>query len=55
MPVSDEYWSFIWKGLALWRAAKNSQKYWFMALLVVNTMGILEIIYLKFFAKKAAA
>lgn len=44
-------WSLIWKGLALWRAAKNGQKYWFMALLVVNTMGILEIIYLKFFAK----
>jgi len=45
-------WSTIWKGLALWRAAKNGQKYWFIALLVINTVGVLEIIYLRFFSKK---
>lgn len=44
-------WSLIWKGIALWRAGRNSQKYWFIALLIVNTIGILEIIYLKFFQK----
>ena len=44
-------WSLIWKGMALWRSARNGQKYWFIALLIVNTVGILEIIYLKFFAK----
>ena len=45
-------WSIAWKGLALWNAAKNSQKNWFIAILIVNTVGILEIIYLFRFAKK---
>jgi hypothetical protein len=45
-------WSLFWKGLALWRSARNGQKYWFVAILVVNTVGILEIIYLLFFSKE---
>lgn len=39
-------WSLFWKGLALWHAAKRGQKVWFIVLLVVNTLGILEIVYL---------
>ncbi|MEZ4103025.1 MAG: DUF5652 family protein [Candidatus Paceibacterota bacterium] len=39
-------WNFIWKGLALWKAAKTGSKPWFIILLVINTFGILEIIYL---------
>ena len=39
-------WTLIIKGYALWHAARNGQKWWFIALLVVNTLGILEIIYL---------
>ncbi|OGM57005.1 hypothetical protein A3E46_02325 [Candidatus Woesebacteria bacterium RIFCSPHIGHO2_12_FULL_46_16] len=45
-------WSVFWKGLALWRAARGSQKYWFVALLIINTAGLLEIAYLAFFQKK---
>jgi len=45
-------WSLIWKGLALWRAAKQSQRNWFIVLLVLNTIGILDIIYLFRFSKK---
>lgn len=45
-------WSLIWKGLALWRTAKSDQRNWFIAILVLNTMGILEIAYLFYFAKK---
>lgn len=48
-------WSIAWKGLALWNASKNSQKNWFIAILVVNTIGILEIAYLFGFAKKKMA
>ena len=40
------------KGYALWHAAKRDEKWWFVALLIVNTGGILEIIYLVFFVKK---
>ena len=39
-------WSLLWKGLALWRAAKRGEKWWFVVLLLVNTLGILEIFYL---------
>ncbi|HEY5383149.1 MAG TPA: DUF5652 family protein [Candidatus Paceibacterota bacterium] len=44
-------WSLFWKGLALWHSAQRSQSWWFVILLVVNTLGILEIIYLFFIAK----
>ena len=43
----------ILKGYALWHAARNSQKWWFIALLVINTMGILEIAYLVWFRPKS--
>jgi hypothetical protein len=39
-------WSIVWKGLALWRAASRHEKIWFIVFLLVNTVGILEIIYL---------
>lgn len=45
-------WSVIWKGLALWKAAKNNDKWWFIIILVVNTVGILEILYIYVFGKK---
>lgn len=43
-------WSLVWKGLALWHAAGNKQKNWFILLLLVNTAGILELVYLLFVA-----
>jgi len=46
-------WTLPWKGVALWKSARNSQSGWFVALLVVNTLAILEIIYLFFFSKKS--
>ena len=45
-------WSIVWKGLALWNASKNNQKNWFIVILIINTIGILEIIYLFRFSKK---
>lgn len=39
-------WSLIWKGWALWRAARNNSTPWFIVLLILNTIGILEIIYI---------
>lgn len=39
-------WVTVWKGLALWKAAGLKQKFWFIFFLIVNTMGIGEIIYL---------
>jgi predicted membrane channel-forming protein YqfA (hemolysin III family) len=45
-------WSLFWKGIALWRASQFKQRNWFVVMLVLNTVGILEIIYLFRFAKK---
>lgn len=39
-------WSLFWKGLALWHSSQRKQPWWFVIMLIVNTMGILEIIYL---------
>jgi len=44
-------WSAVWKGLALWHSARRGEPIWFVILLVVNTLGIVEIVYLFFFAK----
>ena len=46
-------WSLVWKGMALWKAARLGSKPWFVALLVINTMGILEILYLYVFTQKS--
>ncbi|MDO8601473.1 MAG: DUF5652 family protein [bacterium] len=45
-------WTLAWKGIALWTAAKADSKKWFVALLVINTMGLLEISYIYYFSKK---
>ena len=39
-------WSVFWKGLALWHSARRNQPWWFVILMFVNTLGILEMIYL---------
>jgi len=42
-------WELLWKGLALWHAARSGQWVWFIVFLIVNTAGILEIVYLIWF------
>lgn len=44
-------WSMFWKCIALWRASKGDQRYWFIGILLINTFGILELIFLFRFAK----
>ena len=39
-------WSAFWKGWALWVAGKRREKIWFIVLFIVNTLGVLEIIYM---------
>ncbi|MDQ5969327.1 MAG: hypothetical protein QG579_484 [Patescibacteria group bacterium] len=46
-------WTLVWKGVALWKAARLSSKKWFIILLLVNTLGILEIIYIYVISKKS--
>jgi methionyl-tRNA synthetase len=43
--------SLPFKAIGLWRASKNDQKGWFAALLLVNSLGLLELIYLFYFSQ----
>lgn len=45
-------WVLPWKGVALWKAARLSHKGWFIVLFIVNSMAILDIIYIYFIASK---
>lgn len=36
----------LFKGWAMWRAARLQKKSWFIALLLINSMAILPIIFL---------
>ena len=47
-----QLWVIPWKGVALWIAARRSEKWWFIALLLINTLGIFEIIYIFAIAKQ---
>lgn len=50
--VNIAIWELIWKSIALWRAAKNDSKGWFIALILINSVGILPILYLYVFGRK---
>lgn len=45
-------WILPWKGVALWKSARNKQTGWFIALLILNTLAILEILYIFIFSRK---
>lgn len=45
-------WDTFWKALGLWHAIKNNQRNWFVAIFILNTVGILPIVYLRFYQKK---
>lgn len=44
-------WSLVWKGFALWKSAGKKQLVWFIVLLIINTAGLLEILYIFIFSK----
>jgi len=46
-------WALFWKAWALWISARKGQKIWFIVLLIVNALGLLEILYIFFFSRMA--
>ena len=44
-------WTLAWKGVALWKSSRKGSLIWFIILLVVNTLGLLEILYIFLFSK----
>ena len=45
-------WSLVWKGIGLWYSGKRGHVVWFVAILLLNTFGILPLIYLSITKKK---
>jgi len=45
-------WESVWKIIAMWRAARNNHLAWFICIAIINTAGILPIIYLLTEGKK---
>jgi hypothetical protein len=50
--VTLVFWTIVWKGFGLWIAAQENKKVWFLSILILNTFGILDLIYIFFFSKK---
>lgn len=44
-------WDMTWKAIGMWKAGRNNQKVWFIFIFVLNTAGILPIVYIFFFQK----
>lgn len=49
--IIAQIWSFVWKGVAWWKAARKGHVVWFIAFFLVHTLGILEILYIFLFSK----
>jgi len=45
-------WALVWKGIALWKAARGEDKVWYVVLLILNTLGLLEILYIFVFSRR---
>ena len=44
-------WTLVWKGFALWKSARKGSPVWFVVFLLINTVGILPILYIYVFSK----
>ena len=45
-------WEMIWKLIAMWKAGRNNHLAWYILLALINTAGILPIIYIVMNRKK---
>jgi sorbitol-specific phosphotransferase system component IIC len=39
-------WDSVWKLIAMWKAGRNNHLAWFICIALINTLGILPIIYI---------
>jgi hypothetical protein len=49
--VAIELWELPWKGIALWKAARNRHMGWFVTLMLVHLAGLIDIIYIFYFSE----
>ena len=48
-------WTVAWKAVASWKAARKGHLLWFVLFFIVNTAGILPIVYIFFFQNMTLA
>ncbi len=53
--VAVALWEVLWNGIAMWKSARRGHIFWFVIFLLVNLLGIPEIIYLIVTRKKSVA
>lgn len=46
-------WDVVWKLIAMWKAARNTDLAWFICIALLNTMGLIPIIYILLFVNKS--
>lgn len=39
-------WDMVWKLIAMWKAGRNNHLIWFILIALLNTLGVLPIIYI---------
>lgn len=39
-------WEMVWKLIGMWKAGRNNELGWFIAIALINSIGILPIIYI---------
>lgn len=44
-------WTAVWKLIALWKSARSGHVVWFVIIAIVNSVGILPILYIYVFSK----
>lgn len=47
-------WEGVWKLIGLWKAGRNNELAWFICIALINTLGVLPIVYIILQRKKAA-
>jgi hypothetical protein len=45
-------WEAMWKLIAMWKAGRNNHLAWFICIALINTAGILPIVYILMHKKK---
>lgn len=47
-------WEVTWKLIALWKAGRNNHLAWFICIAIINTVGVLPIVYILMHGNKRA-
>lgn len=46
-------WDAVWKMIALWKSARNNNLAWFIFIGIINSIGIVPIVYILMHRKKS--